>query len=130
MAEIILFPIRPDARVPAERRAASPERALRPGSAQRSGAAPGGDRRTAEPLWREALGEELRHRRGVRGDRLVDVAGRSGVSPQYLSEVERGRKEPSSEMISAIAGALGTSVSDLARGAAYRMSGEAVLLAA
>lgn len=86
--------------------------------------------RTAEPLWREALGEELRHRRGVRGDRLVDVAGRSGVSPQYLSEVERGRKEPSSEMISAIAGALGTSVSDLARGAAHRMSGETVLLAA
>ena len=32
------------------------------------------------------------------------------MSPQYLSEVERGRKEPSSEMIAALAGALGTTL--------------------
>ena len=38
---------------------------------------------------------------------LSETAGRAGISPQYLSEVERGRKEPSSEMIAALAGALG-----------------------
>ena len=60
-----------------------------------------------EPLWRELLGRRLRATRERRGDRLVDVADRAGVSPQYLSEIERGRKEPSSEMISAVCGALG-----------------------
>jgi transcriptional regulator with XRE-family HTH domain len=37
---------------------------------------------------------------------LTETAARAGISPQYLSEVERGRKDPSSEMISAIVGAL------------------------
>ncbi|MBD0324015.1 MAG: helix-turn-helix transcriptional regulator, partial [Aldersonia sp.] len=50
-----------------------------------------------EPLWREALGRSLRAAREDRGDRLIDVADRAGISPQYLSEIERGRKEPSSE---------------------------------
>jgi len=41
---------------------------------------------------------------------LSETAGRAGISPQYLSEIERGRKEPSSEMIAALAGALGTTL--------------------
>ncbi|RRO14453.1 XRE family transcriptional regulator [Saccharopolyspora rhizosphaerae] len=69
--------------------------------------------RGPEPLWREELGRTLRAIREDRGDRLVDVAERAGVSPQYLSEVERGRKEPSSEMIAAITGALEVELSDL-----------------
>ena len=35
------------------------------------------------------------------------------MSPQYLSEIERGRKEPSSEMIAALAGALGITLAGL-----------------
>ncbi|MEV4644556.1 helix-turn-helix transcriptional regulator [Saccharopolyspora sp. NPDC049357] len=66
-----------------------------------------------EPLWREELGRSLRATREDRGDRLVDVAERAGVSPQYLSEIERGRKEPSSEMIAAVTGALGIDLADL-----------------
>lgn len=62
--------------------------------------------REPEPLWREVLGRRLRDTRRRRGARLVDVAARAGVSPQYLSEIERGRKEPSSEMIAAVCGAL------------------------
>lgn len=62
--------------------------------------------REPEPLWREALGRRLRDTRRRHGARLVDVAARAGVSPQYLSEIERGRKEPSSEMIAAVCGAL------------------------
>lgn len=67
-----------------------------------------------EPLWREIVGEELRRERASRGERLKDVADRAGVSVQYLSEVERGLKDPSSEMLHAIAGALDLSVRRLA----------------
>jgi DNA-binding XRE family transcriptional regulator len=69
---------------------------------------------TVEPLWRESVGRELREERQASEKRLVDVAQDAGVSPQYLSEVERGLKDPSSELLAAIAGALGMSVADLA----------------
>src|ERR1700741_5072548 len=67
----------------------------------------------AEPLWREVLGKRLRALRLDQDETLAGTAGRAGISPQYLSEIERGRKEPSSEMIAALAGALGTSLIDL-----------------
>ena len=66
-----------------------------------------------EPLWREQLGDRLRRERQAREERLVDVAERAGVSTQYLSEVERGLKDPSSEMLQAIAGALDLTVTQL-----------------
>jgi transcriptional regulator with XRE-family HTH domain len=66
-----------------------------------------------EPLWRVVLGARLRRLRHERGETLADTAERAGVSPQYLSEIERGRKEPSSEMIAAVARALGTTLVDL-----------------
>ncbi len=56
----------------------------------------------AEPLWREAVGRELREERHRQERTLADVAEESGVSTQYLSEVERGRKEPSSEILGAV----------------------------
>lgn len=61
----------------------------------------------AEPLWREVVGARLRHLRRRRGLTLVEEAALAGISPQYLSEVERGRKDPSSEVLAAISGALG-----------------------
>jgi transcriptional regulator with XRE-family HTH domain len=78
-----------------------------------------------EPLWRQALGEQLRDERRARGDRIADVAERAGVSPQYLSELERGRKDPSSEILSAVSGALGLSVLDLTRRAGSHLAGRA-----
>lgn len=66
-----------------------------------------------EPLWRHLLGDQLRRRRHEREETLTDTAEKAGVSPQYLSEVERGLKEPSSEMIAAIAGALDVTLIDL-----------------
>src|SRR5580693_2485050 len=63
-----------------------------------------------EPLWREVLGQRLRALRQEQRETLAETAGRAGISPQYLSEIERGRKEPSSEMIAALAGALGTTL--------------------
>jgi transcriptional regulator with XRE-family HTH domain len=66
-----------------------------------------------ERLWREVLGECLRALRLGHRETLVETASRAGLSPQYLSEVERGLKEPSSEMVAAVAGALDTSLVDL-----------------
>jgi DNA-binding XRE family transcriptional regulator len=69
--------------------------------------------RPQEPLWREVLGRRLRVLRQEQQETLSGTAARAGISPQYLSEIERGRKEPSSEMIAALAGALGTTLIDL-----------------
>ena len=66
-----------------------------------------------EPLWREILGQRLRTLRLGQQETLSQTAGRAGISPQYLSEIERGRKEPSSEMIAALAGALWTTLTGL-----------------
>src|SRR5215467_13380209 len=71
------------------------------------------NRQQPEPLWREVLGGRLRALRAERKETLAETAERAGISPQYLSEVERGRKEPSSEMIAALAGALDITLADL-----------------
>lgn len=70
-------------------------------------------RTVREPLWRHLVGEQLRETRHRRGDTLGQTARRAGLSPQYLSEIERGIKEPSSEMVAAVAGALGLTLLDL-----------------
>jgi transcriptional regulator with XRE-family HTH domain len=66
-----------------------------------------------DELWRRLLGGELRRMRTARGERLDDTAARAGISPQYLSEMERGLKDPSSEMIAAVVGALGSTLADV-----------------
>ena len=66
-----------------------------------------------DELWRRALGRRLRELRLARGERLDDTAARAGISPQYLSEIERGRKDASSEMIAAVIGALESSLADV-----------------
>lgn len=83
-----------------------------------------------EPLWREVLGEQLRELRRRHSETLAETAARAGISPQYLSEVERGLKEPSSEMIAAVAGALGTTLAGLAASVAdeLRVQREAAML--
>ncbi|MDL9979058.1 helix-turn-helix transcriptional regulator [Microbacterium sp. ASV49] len=83
-----------------------------------------------EPLWRVAVGDVLRTARHDRGERLADTARRSGVSPQYLSEMERGLKDPSSEMIAAVAGALELTLGDLTRSVTERVSPPAAMLRA
>lgn len=87
-------------------------------------------RTAGEPLWRELAGEQLRSERLERGLRLVDVADRAGVSPQYLSEVERGLKDPSSEMLGAITQAVGLSLAELSRRVAGAALGGPLCLAA
>ena len=47
---------------------------------------------------------------------------RAGVSPQYLSELERGKKDPSSEIMSAVAGALDLTVAELTLSTGRRLA--------
>ncbi|THJ00301.1 helix-turn-helix transcriptional regulator [Nocardioides sp.] len=60
---------------------------------------------------------------------LSDVASDAGISVQYLSEIERGLKEPSSEMLAAAAGALGLSLADLTAEVSRRLRGPVCLAA-
>ena len=68
----------------------------------------------AQPLWREVIGSVLRDQRHGQHRTLAQVAARAGMSVQYLSEVERGRKEASSEMLAAVCGSLGISLGQFA----------------
>jgi len=97
--------VRPEIR-PAVRPAADP-------------APPGAGR---DPLWREVSGSVLRAERRRQGRTLADVAGRAGMSVQHLSDVERGRKEASSEMLAAAAGSLGLGLAEFARRCAATLS--------
>ncbi len=57
-------------------------------------------------LLREVIGDVLRRARTTQGRTLREVSDSARVSLGYLSEIERGRKEASSELLSAICGAL------------------------
>lgn len=82
-----------------------------------------------EPLWREAAGGVLREERHQQRRTLADVAERAGVSTQHLSEVERGRKEASSEVLEAVAGALGLRLAEITRRVTRRLDGPLCLAA-
>ena len=101
----------------------SPGRPLLTGAMSES---PNADRqptpRPRERLWRELVGEQLREIRHDRGETLRAVARRADVSPQYLSEVERGSKEPSSEILAAIGGSLDTSLLELTTAVSQRLT--------
>ena len=64
-------------------------------------------------LLREAVGSSLRAARTEQSRTLRDVAREARVSLGYLSEVERGQKEASSELLNAICDALGLELSAL-----------------
>lgn len=62
-------------------------------------------------VLREIIGQELRRMRQDQGRTLREVSTAAQVSLGYLSEVERGQKEASSELLSAICGALAAPLS-------------------
>ncbi len=64
-------------------------------------------------LLREVIGNVFRRLRRERGITLRELAERAQVSVPYLSEIERGRKEPSSEILAAICRALELELTDL-----------------
>ncbi|CQD21629.1 transcriptional regulator ClgR [Mycobacterium europaeum] len=75
------------------------------------------------PLVREVIGDVLRESRMTQGRTLREVSDSARVSLGYLSEVERGRKEPSSELLNAICDALRVPLSSVLIDAGERMAG-------
>ncbi len=114
MGEILYFPS--PATTARRRDAAPPKRHLPDALPEQT------DRSRREPLLREVYGDVLRELRQDRGERLTDVAGRAAISPQYLSEIERGRKDPSSEILASVARSLGVTVRTLSAHVATRMA--------
>ncbi|WAL97540.1 helix-turn-helix domain-containing protein [Streptomyces sp. Je 1-369] len=76
-----------------------------------------------EPLWRDVVGDVLRGERLAQERTLKDVADAARISMPYLSELERGRKEASSEVLAAAARALGLGLPDLLSLAQTRLAG-------
>ncbi len=74
---------------------------------------PVADAPTREPLFREALGMSLRAFRADKGVTLRALAKEARVSSGYISELERGRKEVSSELLVSLCTALDTTVSEV-----------------
>ncbi|WP_037607504.1 helix-turn-helix domain-containing protein [Streptacidiphilus rugosus] len=66
-------------------------------------------------LLRRLLGDVLRRQRQRQGRTLREVSAAARVSLGYLSEVERGQKEASSELLSAICDALDVRMSEVMR---------------
>lgn len=75
-----------------------------------------------EPLLREALGATLKDSRLYSGFSLRELAKLANVSPGYLSELERGRKEVSSELLASVCHAMGISVASAILEAASMMT--------
>lgn len=75
-------------------------------------------------LVRSVLGEALRRRRLGQHRSLRDVSRTARVSLGYLSEVERGQKEASSELLAAICAALCVPVSVVLREASEDLAGQ------
>jgi ribosome-binding protein aMBF1 (putative translation factor) len=81
-------------------------------------------KRRPRPLLRTTIGEVLRRTRREQGRSLADVARAARVSVPYLSEVERGRKEASSEVLAAICDALRIGLADLLAGTVRELAGD------
>ncbi|TDT97547.1 helix-turn-helix protein [Streptomyces sp. 846.5] len=82
-------------------------------TATRAQQRPAGTPTPRAPLWRDLVGGVLRRERLSQERTLKDVAEAARISMPYLSELERGRKEASSEVLAAAAGALGLGLGDL-----------------
>ncbi len=73
-------------------------------------------------VLREVIGDELRSRRLGQGRTLREVAAAACVSLGYLSEVERGQKEASSELLAAICRALNLQLSEMLKSVSYQLA--------
>ncbi|UYN84533.1 MAG: helix-turn-helix transcriptional regulator [Microcella sp.] len=73
-------------------------------------------------LVRQEIGEVLRDVRLQKGRTLRQVASRASVALGYLSEVERGQKEASSEILASVADALDTPISVIMREVGDRLA--------
>jgi transcriptional regulator with XRE-family HTH domain len=73
-------------------------------------------------LLRRVIGDALRSRRQGQHRTLREVSTAANVSLGYLSEIERGQKEASSELLASICDALGARLSEVLRDVSYTMA--------
>ncbi len=73
-------------------------------------------------LVRQEIGDVLRDVRLQKGRTLREVASKASVALGYLSEVERGQKEASSEILASVADALDTPISAIMREVGDRLA--------
>ena len=73
-------------------------------------------------LVRQEIGDVLRDFRLQKGRTLRQVASKASVALGYLSEVERGQKEASSEILASVADALDTPISTIMREVGDRLA--------
>ncbi|MDC0912282.1 MAG: helix-turn-helix domain-containing protein [Aquiluna sp.] len=73
-------------------------------------------------LLRQEIGDVLRTHRQERGQTLRQVASKASVALGYLSEVERGQKEVSSEILASVAEALEVPLSVVMRDVSERLA--------
>ncbi|NYD42174.1 helix-turn-helix domain-containing protein [Nocardioides panaciterrulae] len=81
-------------------------------------------------LFRRLLGDVLRGRRMQRGMTLREVSAEARVSLGYISEIERGQKEASSELLASLCLALDAPLSDVLREVSDAVAMEESMLAA
>jgi transcriptional regulator with XRE-family HTH domain len=79
------------------------------------------DAERGEPRLRDVIGDVLRHERLEQERTLADVAARAAVSLPYLSEVERGRKDVSSDVLQSICDALELPLAEVLERSADRL---------
>ena len=75
-------------------------------------------------LFRRSLGDVLRGLRMEQGLTLRDLSAAARVSLGYISEIERGQKEASSELLASLCGALDVPLSDVLRDVSDRVAAE------
>ena len=80
-------------------------------------------------LFRRQLGDVLRERRMQRGMTLRQVSAEARVSLGYISEIERGQKEASSELLASLCSALDVPLSDVLRDVSSAVAVEEAALA-
>ncbi len=80
-------------------------------------------------LFRRLLGDVLRAQRMRRGMTLRQVSAEARVSLGYISEIERGQKEASSELLASLCGALDVPLSDVLREVSDAVALEEIALA-
>ncbi|GAA4120097.1 hypothetical protein GCM10022215_23260 [Nocardioides fonticola] len=80
-------------------------------------------------LFRRMLGDVLRDQRMQRGMTLREVSAEARVSLGYISEIERGQKEASSELLASLCSALDVPLSDVLRSVSDAVAIEEAALA-
>jgi transcriptional regulator with XRE-family HTH domain len=80
-------------------------------------------------LFRRVLGDVLRHQRVERGMTLREVSAGARVSLGYISEIERGHKEASSELLASLCTAMDVTLSEVIREVSHQVALEEAAMA-